>query len=427
LIPALFALLLAPLLASPFNLDGTVLAEGRAGSSPVIAGKAPETFVAGILTPQFQAWLHDETLDGRLTYLPRFMWQTPNNAGYEARPLILHQMSLGLTGRPSSTTDVTARGFGSYGQADYSILPQLIGTAQGALPPVQKIVTASGNVGVQESVSRRLRLTLAGEVMYFRVLGDAPTQNATAMAPALPRQSAFDATPGAIYAVTRNDDIWLTATALYGRYANQVGIESITPLLTWRGRKQSGDELRLSLGVSYARDVGANSIINGGSALLPTATGEIQHSLLVQDAYGLSAHLRLAAEQYVDPILLTTGPRFLASGQLTLTEAPGWSVALQGDFSASTATVTLTPPVLPPAGAAPVAPNLPRGPDQTAFSVRVPVRRRFSRNCWLEVGGFYGDRGPSLTAPNFQFHQRQLWAYFGLTITTQDVGPLSLR
>jgi hypothetical protein len=427
LFPALFALV-APLLASPFNLDGTVLAEGRAGSSPVIAGQAPQPFVAGVLTPQFQAWLRDETTDARLSYLPRFMWQQPNNAHYGARPLILHQMNLRLYGRPSSTTEVTARAFASYGEADYSILPQLLGTAQNALPPVEKIATASGNFGVQKALSRRLRLTFAGDLMYLRVIGDAPTQNATAMAPTLPRQVAFDATPGAVYAVTRNDDVWLTATALYGQYTNQVAIESVTPLLTWRGRQQAGDELRLSLGVSYARDAGANSIINGGSAFLPTASAEIQRSLIVQDASGLWAHLRVMAEQYVDPILLTIGPRFGASGQLTLTEAPGWSVAIQGDFSASVAKVAPPPPpLLAPVGAPPVAPMTPRPPDQTSVSVRVPVRRWFSKNCMLELGGYYGDRAPALTSAQFEFHQRQLWAYVALTVTTQDVGPLSIR
>jgi hypothetical protein len=421
-LPALFALVLAPVLASPLDLNAGVLAEGRGGKSPVVAGQDPEWFAAAVLTPQIEAWLRDERVEAQLAYLPRFFWQVPNNAGFKTRTLILHQLAFRIFGRPTSTTDVSARAFASYGQPDYSILSYLLPN-QAALPQVQTIVTASGGFGVEQALSRRLRLTLAGDAMHFRVKDELPAQNATAMAPTLPRQTSFDATPGVAYAVTRIDDFQLTSTVAYGQYGNNIAIASVTPLLSWRNRQPSGDELRLSIGLSYARDVGTTHIINGGSALLPTASGDVLHTLLVQDGYGFLAHLRVTAEQYVDPVLLSTGPRFIASGQLSMTAAPDWSVAFQGDFSASLAKLPPPPPmVMPPAGGAPVRP-----PDQTAFSVRVPVRHRFSRNVMLEFGGLYGDRGPALTSSNFEFHQRQLWAYFSLTITTRDVSTLSIR
>jgi hypothetical protein len=420
-LPALFALVLAPVLANPFELNAGVLAEGRGGSSPVLAGQNPEAFAAAVLTPQIEAWLRDERLDAQLAYLPRFFWQVPNNAGYKTTTLLLHQVSFRVFGNPTSTTNASAHAFASYGQPDYSILSYLLPTGQAALPQVQTIVTASGGFGVEQALSRRLRLTLAGDAMYFRV------KNATEMASALPRQTSFDATPGVIYSVARNDDFLLTSTVAYGQYANDTAIASVTPLLSWRHTGPAGDGLRLSIGLSYAQDVGTTHIISSGSALLPTATGDVLHSLLVQDGYGLMAHLRVTAEQYVDPILLSTGPRFIASGQLSLTAAPDWSVALQGDFSASLAKVPPPPSPIPaPPGGPPNTTDY-RPPDQTAFSVRVPVRHRFSRNCVLEFGGFYGDRGPALSYSPFEFHQRQLWAYFSLTITTRDVPTLSIR
>jgi hypothetical protein len=425
-LPALFALVLAPLLASPFDLNAGVLTEARGGKSPVLAGKDPEWFAAAVLTPQVEASLRDERVEAQLAYLPRFFWQVPNNAGFKTRTLILHQLSFRIFGRPTSTTDANAHAFASYGQPDYSILSYLLPTGQTALPQVQTIVTASGGFGVEQSLSRRLHLTLAGDAVYFRVIDEVPIQNATGMASTLPRQTSFDATPGVVYSVTRNDDFLLTSTVAYGQYANDTAIVTVTPLLTWRNRQPAGDGLRLSIGLSYAQDVGTTHIISSGSALLPTATGDVLHGLLVQDGYGLLAHLRVTAEQYVDPILLSTGPRFMASGQLSLTAAPDWSVALQGDFSASLAKLPPPPPGTGPPPGAPPNPDA-RPPDQTAFSVRVPARHRFSRNCVLEFGGLYGDRGPSLTSSDFKFHQRQLWAYFALTITTRDVPTLSIR
>lgn len=407
--PALFALA-ASVFASPFDLYGTVAAEGRAGSSPVLAGQEPTAFVAGLLTPHVEAVARDERLELHLDYFPRFLWQSPNNAHYELRPLILHQASLVLTGKPSATTDVSARGYASYGQPDYSILQQLIGVGQGALPQVQDIFTVTGNLGAQRYVTRRLRLTLAGDVGHFRVLDGAPVTDASGMALGLPHQTVVDATPGATFAVTRNDDFLLTATVAYGDYTNRVEIESVTPLVSWRERTEAGQETRLSLGLTYARDVGPVPAINGGSALLPTASGELHHSLLVQDDHGLWGHLKLIAEEYVDPILLTTGPRVIASGLLTYTRAPDWSVGLQGDFTAS---LRSTP--------------LPTHPDETAFSIRIPARHRFSQNVFIEFGGFYGDRAPAFADPGFKFHQRQVWAYFSLLATTRDVPGLGIR
>ena len=141
-------LLLAPLLASPFNLDGAVVAEGRAGSSPVLVGQAPQSFAAAVVSPQVAVWLRGHQLDLRLGYLPRLTWETPNDLGFEGRPLILHQAALALTARPAATTELQARAAGAIGQPDYSILPQLIGSGQAALPQVQRIVTVSGSARV---------------------------------------------------------------------------------------------------------------------------------------------------------------------------------------------------------------------------------------------------------------------------------------
>lgn len=404
-------LLLTSLVASPFNLDGTVVAEGRAGSSPVLVGQAPQSFASAVVSPQVAIWLRGHQLDLQLGYLPRLTWQTPNQLGLQGRPLILHQAGLAFTGRPAGTIEIQARAVGSIGEPDYSILPQLIGTGQAALPQVQRIATVSASARLQQELSRRWRLTLAGDAAYFRVLDDRPADADLPPAPPLPlpRQTMLGATPGVLFAVTRNDDLALTSPATYATYANGREIVSLAPTLAWRARRAGGDELRLAVGLAYTRDVGTGTASSAGGAFAPTGGGEVVGKLLSEDEYSLSARLRLTLEQYVDPVLATSGPRALAAGQL-LVLAGDWSVAVQVDISAGLRT---TP--------------LPGDPDETAFSLKVPVRCRISADVSLEAGGLWADRAPALASPMFAFHQRQLWAYVALTATTRERSPRAAR
>jgi hypothetical protein len=410
--------LLASLLAGTVNLDGTVVAQGRAGSSPILAGQPPQAFAAGLLTPQLELGLRDERGEARLAYLPRLAWQVPNALDYEARPLILHQASLRVAARATPTTDVTASAAGSYGQPDYAILPQLLGPGQAALPQVQTIVTASGNVALQRFLTRRVRLLLAADGSHFRVLGDEPQAPppATPAPPGTPatggplRQTLVDAVPGALFAVTRVDDLLVTSAVSYGSYSSDVAITTVTPLVSWRAHRPAGDELRLSAGLSYAHDLGARSVLDGRSAWLPAGGAEITSNLLVEDDHGVRAHARLAVEQHVDPILGTSGPRLIFTSDVLVTFAPDWAVAAQGDFSTSLR-------------GTPLAGN----PDETAFAVRVPIRYRVSKNAILEFGGLWADRAPAFAASDFRFHQRQLWGYASITLTTRDVSGWSIR
>jgi hypothetical protein len=411
-------LLLATLLASPVTLDGTLVAEGRAGSSPQIAGQGTEAFAGVVVSPQVELSLHDERGEARLAYLPRLVWQTPNLLGYEARPLVLHQANLALSGRLSSTTDGTASAFGSIGQPDYTVLPQLLGPGQAALPQAQTIVTGRGAAFLQHLLTRRLRLTLGANFSYFKVLDEsAPSSMAPAPGALTPfvalHQTFFAAIPGALYAVTRNDDLLLTAAVSYGTYTDDIAIVSVSPQLMWRARRPPvGDELRLAVGVSYARDSGSRSVLAGGSAFLPMGSAEIVHGLVVEDSVGLHVGARLMVEQYVDPVLAVSGPRATSSGGVMLTLPPSWSFAVQGDVTASLRRTALAPA---------------NNPDETSFSLRVPIRHRFSSVAVLEWGALWADRAPAVAAPDFHFHQRQLWAYIALTLTTRDVSPWSIR
>jgi hypothetical protein len=279
---------------------------------------------------------------------------------------------------------------------------------------VQSILMASGGAGLEELVTRRWRATLTTEASHFRVLDEPVGVGTTTATPTVPRQTALSATPGAALAVTRLDDLALTipvSVISFGGYTtNGVEIFSVAPTLGWQTRRRANTELRLTAGLSYDRDLGTSSVIAGGSALLPTGSGEIMRTLFVAKSCSLFARARLTVQEYVDPVLAAISPRAVAGGQLLLTVAPDWSFALLGDGSASLRRVPL-----------------PSNPDETAFSIRVPIRHRVSTHISWELGGYWADRAPALASPSFAFHQRQLWAYFALTVTTRDLSGWSVR
>src|SRR5262249_52460427 len=115
-------------------------------------------------------------------------------------------------------------------------------------------------------------------------------------------------------------------------------------------------------------------------------------------------------DYYVDPILNTTGPRGTATTELYFAFPGDWVTGISGSFSTS---LSLQTPYAAQTGGT--------FPDETAFSVSVPVRHRVSSYLIAEVGGRVANRGPRLTAPVLDFHQRQLWIYVQLTATTRLV------
>jgi hypothetical protein len=399
--------LLLPLLAEPVNLDGTVIAEGRRGVSPILANGGSTAFGAGILLPQVELWLRDERGELRVAYLPRLTWQLPNQLDYEARPLVLHQVSLGVIHRPTSKTQYSVRALGSVGEPDYSTLTQILGPGQAAVPQARTVASVSSSADGQVIFTRRWRATMVANVSYFHVLNVPPAVVGTM--PTLNSQLGLSGAVGTSYALTPIDDLALSAPIAYVTYATDVQLFTITPTLSWHQRHQTGD-VRLSLGLTYMQDLGTTHTLQNGWGFLPAANVDLVQSVVVQDGNGLWARARFTVEHYADPILVAVGPRALAWGQLALTASPDWIFAVEGNVSLSLRT---TP--------------LPENPDETAFSLRVPVRRRLSRHFAIEIGGLWSDRGPALAAPSFAFHQRQLWAYFSLTATTRDVPGWSFR
>ena len=407
----IFFALLAPLLASPFELNASVATETRAGEAPVLGTTVSDRFVAELITPQAEAELRQEQLDVRLAYSPRLFWQAPNALGRTFRPLLLNQATLSLSAQPSATTKIAARAFGSYGEPDYTILSQIIGSMQGmpapgsgqpSVPQVLKILTVAANLGIQTDLSRRFRLTFGVDATHFRPLADLPPVMSQPGVPMPPpsavylTQTTVTATPGATFRVTPEDDLALTVGTAYSTYSSTysccVELLLVSPMLSWRMRRQAGDELRLGLGFTEARDLGSISVLGGHPVLSPTGSVEALWHVGGEDEYGLTARLKATVDEFVDPILGVAYPRGLVAGQLLLVLAPDWSVSVQGDFGTS----LQTSPAIPTSNT--TAPSQIGSPDETAFSISVPVRHRLSGNLIMEFGGRWAERAPAIAA-----------------------------
>src|SRR3954468_7957476 len=98
------------------DVDGAVVAEGRAGVAP-IGGQTSEPGVFGILTPQLELRSTGHEVTGLPTYSARI---------YDAKvvdfptqdPLVLHTGTLSVNLREGSRFSATARATAAYGKAD---------------------------------------------------------------------------------------------------------------------------------------------------------------------------------------------------------------------------------------------------------------------------------------------------------------------
>jgi hypothetical protein len=408
-------LTLTVLFATPVDVNVGVLGEARAGQTPLIAGTAPRDFVAGVLTPEASLDVRQPETSLRLGYFPRLFWQKADGVP-AAGPLVLHQAALTLASEPTATTRVALQASGSVGEPDYAALPQLLGTGQTVLPAAVKVLSLSASAGVQSDVTRRWQLTFAGTAHRFQPLGEQTPAVIDPMAPPVPStiltETSFSAVPGAAFRVTRTDELRFAVGGAFATYSNGVQLLIVNPSLGWRTRLQPGLDLWLTFGLAFPRDLGSRAAAAGQPVAVPTGAAELNCRLMTEGESKLTARFRTGVDEYIDPVLAIAGPRFLGSAAVIFEPHPGWSAALQAELATVWATIPTSPGGVPP--------------DLTSASVALPLRHRLTNHLVIEVGGRWGDRGPALSSSNFEFHQRQTWAYVTLTATTRDAAPGSL-
>lgn len=414
----------------------SVTSELRAGEAPLLPDANPQAFVAEILTPRVGLELRRPDFTFQLFYGPRIFWEDPNPISTGARqilpadtvtrvrgqvpisvsgsgPLILHAADLILDSHPSRNISLAASANGSIGSPDYTALPLVLGTVQGTLPPIVKLMSGTAQAKVRVKASRRWELAMAAQAFHWQWLAVPESLSASTIT----GQTLVSAEPGATFRLTARDSLGLGTTVGEAWYSDGAGLGTVTPAVTWKRHVTPRDDLSLTLGLAYAHALGSTPpgaipvLGSSGSATGPIGSFELISRLLRRDQIMILAGAGAGVDFYVDPVVGTAGPRGSAGAGLTAISAPRWMIGLRGDF----ATALRTTPYPTVEGFV---------PDETAFSVSLFVRRWVSKNLLAEIGGRWADRGPALVTPDFSFHQRELWIYFSLTATTQPIARL---
>jgi hypothetical protein len=400
------------LVAGAVDLNATVIAETRAGQAPLRADGGQTAGVVGVLTPGGELAIRRSDLDLRLAYNPRIFWRQPNLLS-QLRPLVLHEVSLTLTTRVTSTTALTAAASMSAGEVDYTSLPLVFGMVQAALPPVASILVVTARAGLDVQVSRLTRVGLALEAIHRRSLDDVGAMAASNVF--LIAQTGVQAAPYAMTRISRLDTLSFATAVAYRWFDNGVDFLSVTPQIGWRRLLSATNELRLGAGVTYAHGhygpLGTGPL--AGDTVAPVGSAEVTGLLVRHRGIALQGAAGAMVDYYVDPILTQAQKRLTFTAGLMLSLGARWTVAVQAALGS-----TLAPLAAFDLGTGTVTGDR---PDATSAAVSVPVRYRWADNAILEFGGRWSDRAPHTETAIFGFHQRQLWAYAMLTVTTRDL------
>jgi hypothetical protein len=409
---------MTPGLVSGLEVEASVESQSRAGETPIVAGGNSQPFVAELLIPRLALDFRARDVTLSAWYAPRVFVEDPTPPGTSGT-LVLHTFGVNLRDLPSKAVILTGSAMGSIGEPDYTSLAMVLGTTQGSFPSMTLVEIASltGQVNVQAQVTRLLGLTLAAQAFYWHWLDVDP---ATITASTITGQISGIAELGAMFRLTPLDAIGLSAAVGDASYSNGTGLATVTPAAIWKARLARREDLRVTLGVTYARAVGTTppggtpSLGVTSSAVSPIGSVDLVARITRRNDILFFGHVRSGVDFFLDPVLGTGVPRGFAGLELGATSVSGWTTGLRGDF----ATALRTTPYPIALGQIP--------PDETAFSVALSVRRQVSERLFAELGGRWADRGPALVTSDFQFHQRQLWVYLSVIGTTRPVPRAAL-
>jgi hypothetical protein len=438
-----------PLLIEGVGVQLSLTEETRAGETPIVPGANPVGFVAEVVTPLVGLELRRPTFTAQVFYSLRLYWQDPTpviatssealtpdvlsrvqpRAATETTrsgALVLHSAGLTLRARPARTVSLEVAGSGSIGSPDYTALPQVLGNNQSALPPVVKLATGVVQATALVAVAPRWQLTLSGELFHWQWL-DVPSDlgaNAQATGQTLvTSQTQVTVLPGVAYILTPRDSLGFGTALSEVWFSDGLAIATVTPEVDWKRRLTVRNNLRLTLGLTFAHTQAVGTDVKDplapdGSAASPIGSFQLSSRIVRSEGVTVQTDVNGGVDYYVDPVLGTALPRAEGAIRATMMAVPTWMVILEASF----ATALKTPPRLEVAGQ-PVSIL----PDETVFSISLSGRRRISENFFAELGGLYADRGPVLSTPDYRFHQRQIWINFALTGTTRPISRQTLQ
>jgi hypothetical protein len=400
------------LLALLANVEAgaTVTTEARGGQAPVTAGGRPRVGVAATIRPAAEVRLRQDSSRVSLLYSPWVQWRYPNPLDVN-RPLVLHTVSLDGELRPSATSQVGARAGFSAGEADYAVLPQLLGGRPSALPDSVELMVITGALTYLVEMTPRWRLGTELGYTHRRPLNVTtppppdpslpPDPNQEAADFFLSEQNAIQLVPTLAYRLTQVDDLLLETGVAWEKHSSGIELYSFEPRVGWQRRLAPQRMLSLLAGVAYTQDVGERSATGSKHDVSPLAEGRLEGHLWREQQRSLSGAFGVEVEYYVDPVVAAAGPRAVATTGLSLGMGQNWNVGLDAAFGTSLK-----------------SDPMPGQPDETFVSVALPVRHRVTPHLMMEMGVRYSNRAPHFAADDFEFRQRELWVYLAATATT---------
>ena len=404
------ALALLGLLAD-VQAGAAVTTEGRGGEAPVSPGEDPSASVAATIRPAAEVRLRQDSTRVSLVYSPQIHWRYPNPLE-DNKPLVLHTVNLDGEFHPTSISQLGARASFSAGEADYALLPQILGGRPSALPDSLELMVISGGLEYLVELSPRWRLGTVLEYTHRRPLnvdetamppdpGVPPDPEQASAELFLAKQNVVEFVPTLAYRLTPRDDLLLETGVGWEKHSSGIELYRFEPRVGWERRLAPERMLSVLAGVAYTQDVGERSATGSKHDVSPVAEGRLEGHLWREQQRSLSGSFGLQMEYYVDPVVSTAGPRALATTGLSLGMGQNWNVGLDTAFGTSLK-----------------GDPMPGQPDETFVSLAVPVRHRVTPHLLMEMGVRYTNRAPHFGADDFKFHQRELWVYLAATATT---------
>jgi hypothetical protein len=239
----------------------------------------------------------------------------------------------------------------------------------------------------------------------------------TTTAPALPTQTLVTATPGVRFALSRRSNLEALvglaetdiqgirlATPFAGTRANIFTVQPQVGLIEDLNRRH---QLRAFVGLTYAAVLINPDRSRPWLPLTPLLRAELDSFLWRTRASVVRSTLGASTAWFADPVLGAAVLRGTAEARVEATFGRQWSAGARALFTTDLGK--------------PLAPAVPGGisPDETIVQLEVPVQYRWTDQLALEFGARFAERAPNLSATDFRWRNRELWAFLNVLATTR--------
>ena len=417
---AVLSALLAHVGAAEFEAAARIdtrVGEAPTGAQVTAAGQsvpAQQKQVAVAATPLLGLRWSDDVNDLRASSATRILWRPVPLL--EMRPLFLETLEASYLLRPSRRSRWRLELRGSYGEEDYTSLAQQF-TNQPALPTALTMLSLNAAGDGLWRQSRRTTMILLVGALHRRALDSSTVGTSATTAPALPTQTLVTATPGVRFALSRRSNLEALvglaetdiqgirlATPFAGTRANIFTVQPQVGLIEDLNRRH---QLRAFVGLTYAAVLINPDKSRPWLPLTPLLRAELDSFLMRTRASVVRSTFGAGAAWFADPVLGAAVLRGTAEARLDATFGRRWSASARALFTTDLGR--------------PLAPAVPGGisPDETIAQLEVPIHYRWTDHLALEFGARFAERAPNLSATDFRWRNRELWAFLNVLTTTR--------